>query len=269
MQQSQFKIDLRYLFVIFCLQLLIIEVNAQHLHKEYEDFICDYDWMYTQPDVYNSGRSHYDWFKRCIEFENQEVNDQSAAHGSTALHTAAGLGDLAAIRYLIEQGADIEVFDFQLGYTPLHEAVSSGESGAVRMLLDAGANVNAKIYSKRYKHNNGKSALHISVFKLDVIVTRILLRIGARVNSLDQNKDTPLNYLLKTAGWSISEREKFDELEKELRFSEICKLLVNAGVSTVKPNKQGRSSKDIAKELLEDEEAFSEVKVCARIVLSK
>ncbi len=269
MQQSQFKIILRYLLLILWLQFLIVEVTAQHLHKEYEDFICDYDWMYTQPDVYNSGRSHYDWFKRCIEFENQDVNDQSAAHGSTALHTAAGLGDVAAIGYLIELGADIEVLDFVGGYTPLHEAVSSGKSGAVRMLLDQGANVNAKTYSKRYKFANGKSVLHISVFKLDVIVTRILLRSGARVNSLDQNKYTPLNYLLESASWSLAERDKLGQLEKEARFSEICKLLVNAGASTVKPNEQGRSPEDIAMELLEDEEASSEVEVCARIVLSR
>lgn len=59
--------------------------------------------------------------------------------GRTALHRAAGLGDRAAVRELLDRGADPAVLDSRMGASPLHHAALSGDVEVGRMLLAAGA----------------------------------------------------------------------------------------------------------------------------------
>lgn len=253
---------IRYLITLLVFIGLILAASAQRGSRKYEDFKCDYDWMYTQSHVWNAGRSHLNWFKRCIESENLDVNDQSAAHGVTALHTAAGLGEIDTVRYLIRKGANVETFDFVRGYTPLHEAVQSKKSGAVISLIDGGANVNAKTYSKKYPNNTGKSSLHISISNLDLITTRILLRNGAQVNSQDQYMNTPLTRLLHDPEWLVEKTE-----HRDLLISELCETLMDAGASVTVPDNHGRSPVDLAKQHVQ--EGNVDMEGCAKMVLSK
>ena len=63
--------------------------------------------------------------------------------GATVLHRAAGGGHLAVVRYLVEQGADLEAkghYDF----TPLHRAAGGGHLAVVRYLVEQGADLEAK-----------------------------------------------------------------------------------------------------------------------------
>ncbi len=55
------------------------------------------------------------------------------------LHFAAGEGDLARIKELIEQGYPVNTFDDSLSRTPLHYAAIEGHTAAVRYLIEAGA----------------------------------------------------------------------------------------------------------------------------------
>lgn len=61
------------------------------------------------------------------------------AEGTTGLHLAAR--HEAAVRLLLEHGADPKARDAGDNATPLHFAVQSGTLGSVRALLDAGADV--------------------------------------------------------------------------------------------------------------------------------
>ena len=56
---------------------------------------------------------------------------------------AAGKGDVAAVRALLEQGADVEA-DNGRGGTPLYVAAEQGRAGVARLLLERGADPNVK-----------------------------------------------------------------------------------------------------------------------------
>jgi ankyrin repeat protein len=64
-------------------------------------------------------------------------------HGSTALHTAACDGQLAAMQWLVAQGADIHTKD-AYGATTLHAAALNGQLAAMQWLVVLGVDINAK-----------------------------------------------------------------------------------------------------------------------------
>ena len=262
---------IRYLITLLIFTGLILAASAQSDFRKYEDFRCDYNWMHTQSNLWNSGRPHLNWFKRCIEFENLDVNDQSASHGQTALHTAAILGEIETIRYLISRGANIETVDFAMGYTALHFAVEHQKSGAVQILIDSGANLSAKTPERcisdpimRRPCGSAESTLHLSVNRLDLIITRILIRHGTQVNSTDDELNTPLHRLLLADFDSGEDKYKF---KTKYLISEICETLINAGSEVRAKNFNGKSPLDLARQHLIDK-TFDRAD-CAELVLSK
>jgi hypothetical protein len=64
--------------------------------------------------------------------------------GTTALHDAALLGDTAAVRLLIDFGANPSAPDATLAQTPLHYAAEHGLAPAAQMLLARGADAAAR-----------------------------------------------------------------------------------------------------------------------------
>jgi len=63
---------------------------------------------------------------------------------ATALHLAALRNQHAAMRLLIERGADLDRRDFPDNAAPLHFAAAHGDLETVRLLVEAGANVEGK-----------------------------------------------------------------------------------------------------------------------------
>ncbi|KAJ5694499.1 hypothetical protein N7536_004911 [Penicillium majusculum] len=92
----------------------------------------------------------------------------------TSLHVLAYFGIAAKANRLIEQGADINDCDNQLGITPLHCAVYRGNEEMTELLLDAKANINATC-------NNGKTVLHMAGEQGHRKLIKLLLH--RRVNS--------------------------------------------------------------------------------------
>lgn len=92
--------------------------------------------------------------------------------GLTALHLAAGRGDLAEVKRLVLLGADIFSLDSKMGVSVLHKAVYSGNPDVVDFLLKQGALVDLQSPS------NGNTPLHDAIyFKSgnDLRVVRVLL----------------------------------------------------------------------------------------------
>ena len=251
----------RYCFAILFLNIFILNASTQVNSGRNEDYKCDDDWMSPKFHIDYTGRSHFDHFKKCIEDEDYDVDDQSPANGTTALHTATAQGDIKAMNYLIGKGAKLEIHEYDLGFTPLHEAVINGEIQAVRLLIDKGANVNARIYSEENPIFSGESALHLSVRNLDIIATRILLERGVKVNSLDQEQNTPLQILLHYSYLGITMNHRY----RQNLISEICATLVNAGANVQNRNTDGLSAADMAVQILEvDSHSKAD---CAKTVL--
>ncbi len=116
--------------------------------------------------------------KACVECaQDLDKND--------VLRAAAGSGKVDIIRYLLEQGAEVDSEDSS-GATPLFHAAMAGHTAVCGLLLDKGADVNAE-------HETGYTPLHAASKNGHVGVVKLLLDRGADVQSHDTVVGTPLH----------------------------------------------------------------------------
>ncbi len=105
------------------------------------------------------------------------------ATGATPLHHAAGFGDIATMKLLIERGADVNAGNRRKS-TPLFWALR--DEAKVRLLLDRGANVSAKTI-------DGRTAVYQAASMPNALaVLRLLLDKGADPNAKTIIGMTPL-----------------------------------------------------------------------------
>ncbi|XP_065902173.1 uncharacterized protein [Dysidea avara] len=113
--------------------------------------------------------------------------------GRTVLHHAAWLRQVQAIETLIRLGADMNALD-NLGRTTLHRAAWSGQVQAIETLISSGADVNALSEWRR-------TALHDAAMMGQVQAIETLIRLGADVNALDQSTQSKIKKMLEH-NWS-------------------------------------------------------------------
>ena len=63
------------------------------------------------------------------------------------ISTAAGRGNIEAVKQHLAAGTDVNATKDKYGLTPLHEAANEGEKETIELLIANGANVNAKVLS--------------------------------------------------------------------------------------------------------------------------
>ncbi|HEX5419158.1 MAG TPA: ankyrin repeat domain-containing protein [Gammaproteobacteria bacterium] len=134
-------------------------------------------------------------------------NDTMLTTGTTAMLRAAKAGDIAAMRLLLEHGADPRLATKQ-GINPLMAAAGLGTTeqdttgryktqaeaiAAIKLLLARGLDVNAA--DKR-----GRTALHGAALQGYDDVVRFLAAHGARLDVKDKQGFTPLDTALGLAG---------------------------------------------------------------------
>ncbi len=91
--------------------------------------------------------------KELLEADDVAVDEQDE-EGRTALHFAAGYGELECARLLLGKGAKVDLLDNNKN-TALHYAAGYGQADSVKMLLDAGAD-------KAAKNEDDKTALEVA-----------------------------------------------------------------------------------------------------------
>ena len=101
------------------------------------------------------------------------------------LHDAAGKGDTAAVKALVEAGMDVEAKDHH-GWTALHIAAMEGHPAVVKVLLEAGANVNAQ------DNTDGTALLNAAMIGHYAII-KTLLEAGANIEAKDNHGWTALS----------------------------------------------------------------------------
>lgn len=140
----------------------------------------------------------------------------SSAFGQmTALHEAVLQGNVAAIKTLLDAGADVNAKN-EKNRTPLHVAAQRTRVAAIEALLAGGAEIHAK-------DQYGETPLHSAV--VNEIGTcggspdavRLLLNAGADLNAMDKAGRTPLF-------WA----EVRCRRSRSLKGHEIYKLLLDA-----------------------------------------
>ena len=102
----------------------------------------------------------------------------------TPLYRSAQLGHFEISRLLIEKGADVNGISHS-GRTPVILAAGNGHEKVVQLLIGKGADVNAKDHS-------GYTSLYFAVSKGHIKLVQLLIEKGADVNTKNQYGRTPL-----------------------------------------------------------------------------
>jgi len=131
--------------------------------------------------------SDHDWDGFSLLMDKKADFNLATPHGGTALHYAAGHGDLAMVKALVASGADVNRPGEKNGATPLMVACRDwAHSYIVGPLLAGGADVNAR-------DKDGRTALHHAVDPLlNIPLVELLLEKGANAALADNNGVTPI-----------------------------------------------------------------------------
>ncbi|NOZ19484.1 MAG: ankyrin repeat domain-containing protein [Planctomycetes bacterium] len=137
------------------------------------------------------------------------MNCQCGRQESEMLH-AAKAGDIAAVKRLINAGADIGQKD-EYGWTALHILTAKGAMDGVAFLVEKGADVTAK-------DNHGYTPLHIAAKYHQPKAAELFLSKGADVNARDAEGETPLAHAMFNNAKDVAEvlRRHGGKTKKEL-----------------------------------------------------
>ena len=112
--------------------------------------------------------------------------DATVSHGWTPLYAASCNGHLAVVRYLVEQGADMEKASSGSGWTPIIVASCWGRLEVVRYLLEQGAN-------RDKADNHGYTSLHFAALNGHLETAKLLMVYGADLNARDRYGNLPID----------------------------------------------------------------------------
>ena len=127
----------------------------------------------------------------------RDLLDAYSAEGFPAIGLAAHFGHVEVMRWLIDQGADINrVATHRISVTPLHAALFGRQIDAARLLIESGADVTPARGGSGWKRA-GWTALHYAAgMGFGTLVLPLLDR-GADPSRLDEEGKTPLDVAIE------------------------------------------------------------------------
>jgi ankyrin repeat protein len=144
----------------------------------------DYSGLKFPPSFQAAAKGDLDVLKEACKNEDVGV----MIEGKSILHAAIESGKVEVIDFLVQKGAQIDLFDEE-GHTPLHIACWYGKTDAVACLVGHKATINVQCKP------HGMSPLHYAVCGESPSVVSILCENEADVNILDLRKRAPLHYV--------------------------------------------------------------------------
>jgi len=134
---------------------------------------------------------------KSIVSNNRTKIDEKNEHGSTFIHIAVDNGNIEVLKYLVSQGANVNVKD-NYGKTPLQAAVNKNNLEMVEYLISHGADVNVKDYFSR-------SPLHDAAIIGNIETVQILISHGAQINAKDNMNKSPLHHSVEKGHKEITQ----------------------------------------------------------------
>ncbi len=118
-------------------------------------------------------------------FDRFRASIYAGVDEKTLLHIYTNLHSYIRVKFMIDNGFDINAEDIS-GRTALHyESLSSKDYRMAKMLLDNGIDVNAR-------NSLGQSAIHCTMRNKEYL--KLLLDYGANINEVDELGNTRLHY---------------------------------------------------------------------------
>jgi ankyrin repeat domain-containing protein 50 len=157
-------------------------------------------------------------------FEGKAVNTNATDEdGQTPLLWAAQKGHEAAVKLLLERGAELETKDKD-GQTPLLWAAQNGDEAVVKLLLERGAELETK-------DKDGQTPLLWAAQNGDEAVVKLLLERGAELETKDNDVQTPLLWAAQHGDEAVVKLllERGAELETKDRHYSQTPLVYAAG----------------------------------------
>uniref|UniRef100_A0A0E0MQ04 Uncharacterized protein n=1 Tax=Oryza punctata TaxID=4537 RepID=A0A0E0MQ04_ORYPU len=189
-------------------------------------------------------------YRYLLQVANMDVNKPDTTPGrKTPLERAIAGGDLPAVRYLIDHGADIH-HEREGNITLLHSAAKKGRTEIVKLLLSRGAHVDGK--------SDHGTPLHFAAIKGYESTVKILLEHQADPNKvMSSSQATPLSAalfatslpcvkLLIQAGADVNATNNPLARAAGSGLTEAIKLLLKAGANPNCPDTHGRMPIELA-----------------------
>lgn len=184
-------------------------INMTHLDDIFDNDAC------VSKMLFCSSRGELDRLKELYEQYQTDLNSTDY-DGRTCLHVASGMGHIEIVRYLLNNGANVNVYD-RFGGSPRDDAIRYGKDDITQLLISAGASKPAEAFElelikmcssgdvenvKRLLNNkvdpnccdyDRRTPLHLAVDIKNVDIVKLLLQHGADKYRVDRFGNSPLS----------------------------------------------------------------------------
>ena len=121
--------------------------------------------------------------------ENGAIIDALDSEGRTPLHYGVIANRESSVRLLLELGANPNILDNK-GFGPIHSAIELPSIPILEMLVEGGAKVSlTKVSKKKFKVPNYWSPIHVAAYHQQLDAIQYLYDHGADINGYDQHKN--------------------------------------------------------------------------------
>jgi ankyrin repeat protein len=148
-----------------------------------------------EEDMIRKNKIEFEKLKQELANKDFYVNSQ-LKDGRTPIYVSTCNGNLEAVKYLIEKGADTEIKEYENGNTPLMAAITLGYTDIIIYLVSKKANIHAT-------NNNGDTPILFAALLGNIKLIMFLHQLGANINHKSNENITCILFAVGNAFYDI------------------------------------------------------------------